>query len=175
MSPAQTMLYFREWGRVRDVRKSAGLPCGDVERHALHKKALGVAKSSKDFTNADLDKVLAAMRAITEPGNLTAQLRALDQQALRNNEARNACLALLVELGIGEGEHEDKAHFLRKAYLDGIVRKITRGEHIDYQTLPDKQANAILHTLRMRRMSQQKAQEKHRVPAAQAEAENCPW
>jgi hypothetical protein len=189
MTPAQTMLYFREVGIVRDVMKAKGLPFGDVQRHALHKKALGQVKSSKDFTNADLDKVLGALRAISRPDDLGAQLRQLDQQELRNHEARKASLDLLVELGIGKGEDEDKALFLRKSYLDGIVKKITRGAHIDFQSLPDRQANAILHTLRLRRLAQQKAAAKHATPAradeqlaAKAELRrvidqdaNCPW
>lgn len=164
MTGAQTMLYFREWGRVRDVLKGKGLPHGDVARHALHLKAIGERKSSKDFTNADLDKVLAACRAITEPGNLTAQLRALDQPALRNVEARAKCFALLVELGIGKGLEPDHADNTRRAYLDAIVRKLTKGAHIDFQTLPDQQANAILHTLQMRRLAQKRAAQKHKPP-----------
>lgn len=179
MTGAQTMLYFREVGRVRDVLKSRGLPFGDVQRHALHLKALGVRKSSKDFTNADLDKVLAALRAIIEPGNLTAQLRALDQPALRNVEARAKCFELLVELGIGKGYDADHADNLRRAYLDTIVKNMTKGAHIDFQTLPDREANAVLRTLQMRRIAQKKAAAKHATPpkptAADLEAHNCAW
>lgn len=164
MTAAQTMLYFREWGRVRDVQKAKGLPCGDVQRHALHQRALGTMKSSKDFTNADLDKVLAAMRAITEPGNLNAQLRALDQPELRNVEARQACMALLVQLGIGKGEDMIKADWLRGSYLDGIVKRITKGAKLNYSDLTDRDANAILHTLRMRLLAQQQAARKHATP-----------
>ena len=168
MTAAQTMLYFREWGRVRDVRKSAGLPCGDIERHTLHKRALGVAKSSKDFTNADLDKVLAAMRAITQPGDLTAQLRALDQPELRIHEAHKACLALLTDLGIGAGEDMTRAEWLRQSYLDGIVSRITRGQKLNYSTLSDREANHILHTLQRRLLAQQQAKAKHKTPQASA-------
>lgn len=164
MSPAQTAMYFSLWGRVRDVLKARGLPHGDVQRHALHKKALGAMKSSKDFTNADLDKVKAAMLAIVEPGNLTAQLKALDQPALRNVEARAKCFELLVELGIGKGYEFDHAENTRRAYLDSIVRKLTKGAHIDFQTLPDREANAILHTLNMRRLAQKRAAQKHATP-----------
>lgn len=164
MNAAQSMLYFREWGRVRDVQKAKGLPCGDVERHKLHLKALGVMKSSKDFTNADLDKVLAAMRAITEPGNLNAQLRALDQPELRLLDAQKACLALLVDLGIGEGESDTiRADWLRQSYLDGIVKRISG--KLNFSELTDRQANHILHTLQMRRLAQQRAADKHKTPA----------
>ena len=175
MSPAQTMLYFREVGRARDVLKAKGLPFGDVQRHALHKKALGATKSSKDFTNGDLDKVLAALRAIIDPGDLRAQLHALDQPEVRNLEARKACFDLLVDLGVGVGHDSIRAEFLRKSYLDGIVKRITKGAHVDFQTLSDREANAILHTLRMRQIAQQKAKAKHVTPAAAAVDHNCPW
>lgn len=165
MTPAQTARYFYEWGRVRDVLKGQGRPCGDMERHKLHEKALGKKKSSKDFTNADLDKVLGVFRAITEPGNLKAQLHAIDQPELRNLEAQKACLALLVDLGIGKDESDPiRADWLRQSYLDGIVARITRRAKLNFSQLGDKDANAILHTLRMRRLAQQQAAQKHATP-----------
>lgn len=116
MTGAQTMLYFREWQRVRDVRKAKGLPHGDVYRHELHLKALGVRKSSKDFTNADLDKVLAVFRAITEPGNLMAQLHALDQPGERAAALREQVRELAMRCVDKPG--------LEGAYLDGMARRI---------------------------------------------------
>lgn len=160
MTPAQSMLYFREWGRVRDVLKAKGLPCGDVERHKLHLKALGARKSSKDFTNADLDKVLAAFKAITEPGNLTAQMRAMEQPQLRRLDAQTACLQLLDELAIGRDSTEERTDFIQRAYLDGIAKRFTHGAHVCFNTVDDRTANAILHTLRMRALSRQRAKEK---------------
>jgi hypothetical protein len=160
MTSAQSMLYFREVGRVRDVLKAKGLPFGDVQRHALHKKALGVAKSSKDFTNADLDKVLAALKAISEPGNLTAQMRAMEQPQLRRLDAQTACLKLLDELGIGRDSTQERTDFIQRAYLDGIAKRFTHGAHICFNTLDDRTANAILHTLRMRVLSRQRAKDK---------------
>jgi hypothetical protein len=163
MSPAQTMLYFRLCGRVRAHYKERGLPWGDVQRHALHQKALGHMKSSKDFTNSDFDRVKAAILAIVEPGNLNAQLHQLDQPELRNVEARQACMALLLELGIGRGEEISRAEWLRGSYLDGIVKRIAG--KLNFSELTDRQANHILHTLRMRRVAQQQAAAKHKTPA----------
>jgi hypothetical protein len=169
MTPAQQMLYFREWGRVRDVLKAKGLPCGDVERHKFHLKALGVRKSSKDFTNADFDKVLAAFKAITEPGNLTPQIRAMDQPMLRNIEARARCMKILEELEVGRASTIERSEFIRGSYLDGIVRRLTQGKHINFSTCDDRTANAILHTLHMRLLSRQRAKEKALA------ANNCPY
>ena len=81
MTPAQNKLYFREWGRVRSVCKQQGFPIPD--RHDLHVKALGLDRSHLDFTNEDLDQVLAEFRAISQPDNLAAQLRQQDQPRRR--------------------------------------------------------------------------------------------
>ena len=81
MTSLQNRLYFREWGRVRTACKQQGFPIPD--RHDLHVKALGVDKSHLDFSNEDLDQVLAEFRAISQPDNLAAQLRQQDQPRLR--------------------------------------------------------------------------------------------
>ena len=81
MSPAQDKLYWREWGAVSRRCRDRGLPVPD--RHELHAAALGADKSHKDFTNADFDKVLAQFRAHSQPDNVAAQLRQLDQPKVR--------------------------------------------------------------------------------------------
>ncbi len=90
MSPKQTKLYWREWAAVRRVDPQA-------DRRALTVRALGVAKSSKDFTNADLDRVLAVFRAVSRPADVDGQLRQ-QAQARQRKEHRiweiMRCLAL---------------------------------------------------------------------------------
>ena len=81
MTPGQNALYFREWGRVRAACKQQGFPIPD--RHDLHVKALGLDKSHLDFTNEDLDQVLAEFRAISQPDNLAAQFRQQDMPRRR--------------------------------------------------------------------------------------------
>lgn len=81
MTKAQTMLYFREWAAVRRACKAAAAP--EPARHELHLRALGVEKSSKVFTNADFDRVLAEFRAISQPANVTGQVRQLRQPRAR--------------------------------------------------------------------------------------------
>lgn len=61
MNDRQTKLYLRRWGAVRKVLRELGEfspKQADAERHVIHIEALGFDKSSKDFTNKDLDKVL---------------------------------------------------------------------------------------------------------------------
>lgn len=97
MNGAQARKYWWEWGRARAFYLGRGLTHGaaDQKRHDLHRKALGSDKSSKCFTNVDLDKVIAAFRAVWDGGNLDAQMRQLDQpeQRLRDLHARIARLA----------------------------------------------------------------------------------
>ena len=88
MTKPQTTLYFREWGAVRKADPSA-------DRHALHAQALGADKSSKDFTNRDLDKVLGAFRAISRPADLAAQIDRSDQPRKRLLWRINSTLKLL--------------------------------------------------------------------------------
>ncbi len=107
MSPKQKALYFREWARVRSVDPSA-------DRHALHTLALGTDKSSKEFTNADLDKVLGAFRAVTRPADLNAQVRQEKQPDIRQYHAIKLKLVLLGVLGA-----EKPAHYAAKACNGG--------------------------------------------------------
>ena len=90
MSPKQTQLYWREWAGVRRVDAQA-------DRRALTVRALGAAKSSKEFTNADLDRVLAVFRAVSRPADVDGQLRQ-QAQARQRKEHRIGeimrCLAL---------------------------------------------------------------------------------
>ena len=81
MTPRQNSLYWSEWSRVRSKCKQQGWPVPD--RHELHVRALGHDMSHLDFSNEDLDRVLAEFRAITRPEDLVGQLRQQDQPRRR--------------------------------------------------------------------------------------------
>jgi hypothetical protein len=107
MTQKQKDLYFVEWTRA----KKAG-QLKESDRHALHIQALGEDKSSKDFSNADLDKVLGAFRAISRPTSLNSQIRQIEQPQTRFHKRINdqlKCLGLFV--------HEPDA-YLRTILLD---------------------------------------------------------
>lgn len=165
MNAAQTMLYFREVGRVRDVLKARGLKFGDVERHNLHLKALGVRKSSKDFTNADLDKVLAALRAIINPGDLKSQLHALDQPELRRRDCWQKIAAILDELRIANDRAYDQNDLenRRLNYVQGLVAKVIQGK-TRWDQLDDKEARVVLGIMERRMMAVRKRREKQATP-----------
>jgi hypothetical protein len=79
MTPKQTQLYWREWSAAK---KAGALT--DQDRYALMEEALGLDDvSSKNLTNEQLDKVLAAFRAISRPSSLNTQLRQIEQPRTR--------------------------------------------------------------------------------------------
>lgn len=149
MTAAQQMLYFREWGRVRDVLKAKGLPCGDVARHGFHKKALGVAKSSKLFTNADLDRVLAEFRAITQPDNLQAQLQAIESPERRLGKLQAECWKLVYQLPKLKAAELALAdvQFYAENYLNTLAKSL-RG--VPFEKLDEVQCAKLLGILRHR-------------------------
>lgn len=64
LNEAQWNKYFSTWLKVREVLIKFGgesPKTADAKRKEIHRDALGVDKSSKDFTNLDLDKVLAEL------------------------------------------------------------------------------------------------------------------
>lgn len=131
MSPLQTSLYFREWGMVRKHYTGQGIDPkqADAKRHELHRRALGLMKSSKAFTNADLDKVLATFRAITQPDNLEAQLRQVDQPEMRHSALLGRVRDLVGRCQVNQGNEG--------IYLDGMAQRIFRVTQ--YHKLDEKQ------------------------------------
>lgn len=81
----QLDLYRRLCGQARKVWRARGVPAAEceAERHALHARALGADKSSRDFTNADFDTVKGALMAVIDGTDLDAQLDALHQPRKR--------------------------------------------------------------------------------------------
>lgn len=118
MTTAQTAKYFFEWGRARDFFRGRGMPHAeaDAQRHRLHVKALGRAKSSKDFTNADLDKVIAAFRAVWDGGNLDAQLAQIEMPEKRAAAAVARIGVLMLHLRLENGRET--------GYVAGIARNL---------------------------------------------------
>lgn len=87
LSKAQIGLHWRLWARVKAIqmpgRETWTKHEEDQRRREIYTQALGDEKSLTEFDNDDFDKVKAAMLAIVEPGNLNAQLHALNGQRKR--------------------------------------------------------------------------------------------
>lgn len=125
MTPAQTAKYFWEWGRAREYYLRKGMSQGeaDRQRHVLHAKALGRDKSSKLFTNSDLDKVIAVFRAVWDDANFDAQMRQQDQPDRRAAAVLAQIYAILPYIGVNAG--------LETRYLGGICKRLF-GTHSIY-------------------------------------------
>lgn len=127
MTPRQSAMYWAEWSKLRDVLRARGVGAADIEarRGALTVRALGAAKSSKAFTNADLDRVIAAIKAETQPADLNAQLRQIDQPENRRAAAftrlRTACTSLAevspAHARLGDQGSQDR-------YLSGLAQRV---------------------------------------------------
>lgn len=115
-------MYWAEWGRVRATLRDLGQSPEQIEvrRHALHRKALGHDKSSKALTNPDLDKVIAAFRAISDGGNLDAQLRQLGQPEQRRAQLLARTDELAIACGVTGGA----------AGLDRYLGKFLKGRRL---------------------------------------------
>lgn len=124
MTPAQTNLYFFEWGRVRKHYLAKGIDPkqADHKRHELHRRALGHDKSSKTFSNPELDKVIAAFRAVYDGGNLDAQLAQLDQPETRRQAMVQRCKAAARSFIAGRDEEHKSENIQR--YLDGTADRM---------------------------------------------------
>lgn len=101
LTRAQNALYWREWSAAKRAlmpgRETWTKLEEETRRHELHREALGHDKSHLDFTNDDFDKVLGALRAISKPGDLNAQLR---QVRGAHRRARFALDQLIAEHGV---------------------------------------------------------------------------
>lgn len=144
MNAAQTNLYLYEWGRARKWFREHGIDPkqADAKRHALHAKALGRDKSSKDFTNADLDKVIAAFRAISDGGNLDAQLAQIDQPEERRKWIIGRCWRAMGTFITGE--NENKRQFACEAYINGTAQRMFSRR---YDALSDTQLAQVMGAL----------------------------
>ena len=139
MTRKQIYLYWTEWRGVKKVlAQKMYMEPKEAEgyRHTLHVKALGYDKSSKEFTNAEFDKILATFRAYTRPADLDGQLRQLEQPKIR---AAHALQRLVTRLN------------LTPEYVDGMALKICKKKvsRCDEKDLPKLIAALTFHAQRV--------------------------
>lgn len=170
MTPLQTRLYWREWGRARERFLGLGFSHADADakRMALHAKALGQAKSSKALYNADLDKVLAAFRAVWDDSNLDAQLRQEEQPYQRLIALQQRCYQA-VQTFITEGPEVRRSLAIQR-YIEATAERICgkRFDQCDERDL-GKVAGALERSARVRGRIRSAAAEAERLAAADKE------
>lgn len=76
---------------VARARQAAGRVTAEVLRHACHEVALGRDKSSKDFTTAECNRVVALLDLLADPLDLAARVR-LDHPERAEADALAAAL-----------------------------------------------------------------------------------
>lgn len=145
MSPLQQNLYWRRWSACKRALAKLGRPTDDAARHALHRQALGVDKSSTKFTNADFDKVLAVFAALSAPADLQQQLRAQEQPAKRLGKLRADCWSIVRQLPRIVADQDPT--YAAERYLDSLARSVS-GKR--YDELDERDTARVLGILRHR-------------------------
>jgi len=129
MTALQTRTYWREWSFCRAALLKLGRAKDQAyaERHLIHKKALGYSKSSKDLTNPEFDKILAAFRAFSRPDDLRAQLRQQDQPEIRMRALLNRLGDLAAKV-VTPGGDQGHTNLRAARYLEGLAGKVCNKE-----------------------------------------------
>jgi hypothetical protein len=95
ITPRQNAFYWSLWSQAkRELMKGRETWTGDEEnrrRHELHIRAIGRDKSHKDFTNRDLDLVLAEFKIVIDPSR-ERQSR-VNAQEMQRRGSTSACAA----------------------------------------------------------------------------------
>lgn len=157
MNNAQLQKYHinrRQWEAARIAR---GLPYNEAALDKLKLETIGRVCSSKDFKQHELDAMLAAFLAVTQPANFDAQMQQQNQADLRRSMSvrRIDHFARCINLTPGR----------ESGYVSGISAKLF-GE-TQYQKLPEPQL-AQLEGILVRRVIQIHGRE--RAEAIQNEA-----
>lgn len=121
-------LYWREWARLRYMLRSRGKSFTQIDdyRHALTRRALGVEKSSKLFTNSDLDKVLARIRAECAPDNLDEQLKIQESPERRRAYLLERCDEVCGAMWSRGNDSRMLKSEARQGYIRGTARNVCK-------------------------------------------------
>lgn len=131
MNAAQQAMYFSEFGKLREVLRTRGKSNAEIEahRHAITVRALGAAKSSKDFTNGDLDLVLARIRAELSPADLDGQM-ALQESPHKARVEIDRRIDQALQILVPAGNSSQFTSLKRLRYVEGAAIRICRGKQL---------------------------------------------
>ncbi len=123
-------MYWAEWSKLRDMLQAKGKSLGQCDdyRHALTRRAIGMDKSSTKFTNVELDRVLARIRAEREPSNLDAQIALQESPEKRRAfllERCDWCCSVMWSRGNDSRMLKPEA---RQGYIAGTARNLIKKE-----------------------------------------------
>lgn len=169
MTPAQRGLYWRAWAEAMDAiqdergRKLSKAEADDL-RYQCHEQA-GAPQSSNAFRNDDLDKVLAAFWAWSQPCNLSRQGRQIDQPATRCQYCANQLLDTIHSELVKQGRDAEAAKIVqgkpRENYVLYILRRQSKDDvHLSAIDFPIPAWMALLAALTKRLQSVKRQAEK---------------
>jgi len=127
MTLRQQAMYWAEWSKLRDVLRAKGKTAGEIEAHRYNVtlRAIGSAKSSKLFSNGELDRVIARIKAETSPGDFGAQMRQQEQPDRRRAAALERCDRAALAMADGScGEYQFATLETRQRYIASMAKRL---------------------------------------------------
>jgi len=120
MTPSQKRMYWAEWRKCADSLLGHGYGDDELEaqRHRIHIEACGRDVSSQSIKNEQLDAILKHFRAYSSPGELSEQLRLIDQPEKRIAAFRKRAEKIAAEIGVEAPR--------RQAYLNALAGRICK-------------------------------------------------
>lgn len=125
MTAGQIKVYRVELAKWRAACTALGRPCDEAARMALHAEC-GAPSSSTQFTNAQLDRVLAKFRSFSDGGNLAAQLRPDADAERRRNAAQRRCYDAVATLTRSPSVDDPQQSRRRANYLESMAQRICK-------------------------------------------------
>lgn len=138
MSPKQKARYWVEFGRIRKLHP-------EIDRHALHVQALGKDKSSKAFTNQDVDKIFGMFAAILQPGSLNAQVRQIkmpDTRLRYKIRQQIQLLGVLVDNPVGYA-----VAVMKDKFSESCLELVRGGESVSSEGFDNSELAQLRNTL----------------------------
>ena len=112
-----------QWAKAR---KAVGRPGDDAALDALKLRKIGRVCSSKEFSQHDMDTMVAAFLAEIDPANLNAQMAQQDQPDKRRAALMARCNAACEEMADTScGEYQFGNAKTRQGYIAGLAKKLT--------------------------------------------------
>ncbi len=149
MNSHQHNLYWFEWKQCRAWLMSHGRDSkkADEMRAKLTREALGYDLSMTEWSkwkNAELDKVLAKFRSVSDSGNLNAQLKPEEDLLMRKVKLRDRCFKAVSNWV--SGNDEEHSADLQQRYLDGVARRVCQAH---FHQLDERGLQKVCHVVEL--------------------------
>lgn len=130
MKLSQLPKYHVNRKKWEEARAARGLPHDEAALDALKLRKIGRVCSSKEFTQKELDAMLAAFLAEAEPADFDAQLAVQEQPTRRKSAVITRIGVLMLHLQIAPGRES--------SYVRGISKNVfgtDQYQHLEFEQL----------------------------------------